>query len=119
MNYLFYLFYFLQRGSEKIAIELIKILYNNAPQGSINVNHQNKQQMTALHFASQSGFGSIVEMLLDKDAEFEVKNEEGKMPIQLSTNPMCERLLQVMTISKCSQNIVILLSQRFTYFFAP
>ena len=59
------------------------------------MNHQNKQQMTALHFAAQGGFGLVVEMLLDKNAEFEVKNEEGKTPIQISTNALSDRLLQV------------------------
>ena len=91
-----------QRGSEKIAIELIKILYNNSSQDSINVNHHNKQQMTALHFASQAGFGLVVEMLLEKNAEFEVKNEEGKTPIQMSTNAMSDRLLQVRVLIQCS-----------------
>ena len=58
---------------EKEAFDLCQLLLEF--KHFIDINFQNKQKMTALMFAAKKNFPSVVKLLLDIGAEFELKNE--------------------------------------------
>uniref|UniRef100_G3NSR6 Osteoclast-stimulating factor 1 n=1 Tax=Gasterosteus aculeatus aculeatus TaxID=481459 RepID=G3NSR6_GASAC len=71
--------------------EVVEVLLS---QTNVELNQQNKLGDTALHAAAWKGYSDIVEMLLNKDARTDVRNNENKLALEMSTNPMCASLLK-------------------------
>ncbi|NXT69310.1 OSTF1 factor, partial [Chaetops frenatus] len=55
---------------------------------------QNKLGDTALHAAAWKGYADIVEMLLEKGARTDLKNNEKKLALDMATNAACASLLK-------------------------
>lgn len=68
----------------------------------IEVNVQNKLGDTPLHSAAWKGHSNIVQMLLASGADKSVKNEEGKTPLDLASDPEVISLLQASTRASLS-----------------
>ncbi|XP_038077663.1 osteoclast-stimulating factor 1-like [Patiria miniata] len=72
-------------------IECVSILLG---QPRVEINTQNKIGDTALHAAAWKGHPEVVKMLLDKGARTNIKNNEGKVAIDLaSKDPQTAALL--------------------------
>ncbi|BFZ01874.1 hypothetical protein BsWGS_04913 [Bradybaena similaris] len=58
------------------------------------VNVQNKLGDTSLHSAAWKGHSGVIEMLLMKGARVDIKNNEGKLPVDLTKDPEVAALLR-------------------------
>jgi len=67
-------------GSMADAPEAIRICL----EAGANVNAVNDDGYTALHGASFRGAANVVELLVEKGARMDVKNKEGRMPINMA-----------------------------------
>eukprot|EP00794_Sanderia_malayensis_P009751 gene9751-10748_t len=74
-------------GHTECAVEIL-----NLPHVAINV--QNKLGDTPLHNAAWKGHADIVEILLQRGAVNNIKNNEKKSPYDLARNPATGRLLK-------------------------
>uniref|UniRef100_A0A3B4Z2A5 Osteoclast-stimulating factor 1 n=1 Tax=Stegastes partitus TaxID=144197 RepID=A0A3B4Z2A5_9TELE len=54
----------------------------------------NKLGDTVLHAAAWKGYSDIVEMLLNKNARTDVRNNENKLALDMATNAQCASLLK-------------------------
>uniref|UniRef100_A0A672IZL8 Osteoclast-stimulating factor 1 n=1 Tax=Salarias fasciatus TaxID=181472 RepID=A0A672IZL8_SALFA len=54
----------------------------------------NKLGDTALHAAAWKGYSDIVEMLLNKNARTDIRNNENKLALEMATNAQCASLLK-------------------------
>lgn len=81
-----------QRFKEKDSLDMVTMLLESAGSG-INVNFQNKQGMTALHFVAKKGYAEVIDVLLNAGAEFEMKNDEGLTPMELATHKDATKIL--------------------------
>ncbi|KAA8592724.1 hypothetical protein FQN60_018179 [Etheostoma spectabile] len=63
-------------------------------QPNVELNQQNKLGDTVLHAAAWKGYSDILEMLLNKDPRTDIKNNEGKLALEMATNAMCASLLK-------------------------
>eukprot|EP01088_Endostelium_zonatum_P017564 TRINITY_DN5237_c0_g1_i4.p1 TRINITY_DN5237_c0_g1~~TRINITY_DN5237_c0_g1_i4.p1 ORF type:complete len:147 (-),score=58.59 TRINITY_DN5237_c0_g1_i4:160-555(-) len=61
---------------------------------SINVNIQNKQGNTALHQASWRNHPDVIKALIDKQAKTELKNKDGKLPVDLARSSEAKDLFK-------------------------
>lgn len=61
---------------------------------SLDVNSQDKDGMTALHYATQCGFNGIVENLLEYQAKATIKNHIGKIPADYARNSLIKKKLE-------------------------
>ena len=62
-------------------IEVVKYLVNEL---HCDINAKNKSLSTPLSWAAFNGHKSVVEFLLEKGADFDVKNVNGKKPSELA-----------------------------------
>lgn len=103
-----------QRFKEKDAVEITVILLKHDQEQetrSININVKNKQSMTALMFACKRGYSAVVKLLLDADAEFENKNEEGLTPMQISTDKdIIKQLRQKIKERRADEKLAMLIA---------
>lgn len=60
----------------------------------VEVNVQNKLGDTALHNASWKGHADIVELLLQRGANKNIRNNEKKLPYDLARNPEAAAFLK-------------------------
>ncbi|XP_029961103.1 osteoclast-stimulating factor 1 isoform X1 [Salarias fasciatus] len=63
-------------------------------QPNVELNQQNKLGDTALHAAAWKGYSDIVEMLLNKNARTDIRNNENKLALEMATNAQCASLLK-------------------------
>ncbi|XP_070491498.1 ankyrin repeat domain-containing protein 27-like [Chironomus tepperi] len=61
---------------------------------ALDVNSQDKDGMTALHYATQFGYDGIVENLLEYQAKATIKNNIGKIPIDYARNSIIKKKLE-------------------------
>ncbi|KAK5601819.1 hypothetical protein CRENBAI_020176 [Crenichthys baileyi] len=54
----------------------------------------NKLGDTVLHAAAWKGYSDIVEMLLNKNARTDIRNNESKLAFEMATNAQCASLLK-------------------------
>lgn len=59
-----------------------------------DVNAQDKDNRTPLHFAAQNNNKEIVDALIKAGADVNIKDEDGKTPLDLTTNEEIKTLLQ-------------------------
>jgi ankyrin repeat protein len=64
-------------------IEAIKLFL----QAGADINATNIAGNTAMHYAAQTGANRIVELLADRGAKLDVKNKDGKTPLDLALAP--------------------------------
>ena len=69
-----------EAGDRNDPVEVIKVLIDNGA----NVNAANNAGMTAMHYAVQRGSDRIVEFLASRGGRFDVKNKQGKTPVDLA-----------------------------------
>ncbi|KAG9354401.1 hypothetical protein JZ751_001110 [Albula glossodonta] len=62
--------------------------------GDVMVDTKNKLGDTALHAAAWKGYSDIVEMLLNKNARTDIRNNEKKLALEMATNAQCASLLK-------------------------
>uniref|UniRef100_A0AAX7SDN5 Osteoclast-stimulating factor 1 n=1 Tax=Astatotilapia calliptera TaxID=8154 RepID=A0AAX7SDN5_ASTCA len=55
---------------------------------------KNKLGDTPLHAASWKGYSDIVEMLLNKNARIDIRNNENKLAVDMATNAQCASLIK-------------------------
>ncbi|MGR4863105.1 ankyrin repeat domain-containing protein [Caulobacter sp. LARHSG274] len=55
--------------------------------GAISVNSQDENGFTLLHFAAQMGSIQAVRALLEREADPMIKAADGRLPIDLATDP--------------------------------
>ncbi len=76
--------------AQSLIAQLRKLLASCAilppaiPPQPLNINHQNTQGMTALHWAAAQGHNNIVKLLLDFGANVNLQNAEGNTPLHLA-----------------------------------
>lgn len=58
------------------------------------VNVQNKLGDTPIHSAAWKGHGAAVKMLLEKEARVDIRNNENKLPVDLTKDPEVAALLR-------------------------
>jgi ankyrin repeat protein len=68
------------RGSEPNALEAVKMLLANG----IDVRQKNSRDETALHGAADRGADTIVQFLVDRGAELNVKSKQGFTPLDVA-----------------------------------
>ena len=51
----------------------------------VDLNHQDSNNCTALHFAVQEKHADVVEVLIDAGADIETKNDEGGSPLHMAS----------------------------------
>ena len=68
------------RGSERDALEALKILVD----AGLNLREVNGRGETALHGAADRGADSIVQFLVDRGAELNVKSKQGFTPLDIA-----------------------------------
>jgi len=68
------------RGSEKDALESVKIFVD----GGADVRQRNSRDETALHGAADRGADAIVQYLVDRGAELNVKSKQGFTPLDVA-----------------------------------
>ncbi|KAL7037793.1 hypothetical protein ACKWTF_009356 [Chironomus riparius] len=61
---------------------------------ALDVNSQDKDGMTALHYGSQFGYNGIVENLLEYQAKATIKNHIGKIPVDYARNSIIKKKLE-------------------------
>lgn len=61
---------------------------------SIDINAQDSDGMTALHYATQCSFNGIVDNLLEYQAKVTLKNNIYKMPVDYAKNSVLKRKLE-------------------------
>ena len=61
-----------------------------------NVSSEDKDRMTPLHIACQSGHTKIAELLLDRGAEVDHKNAEGSTPLNLAVKARCTETVRLL-----------------------
>lgn len=71
-------------------------------QGAL-LNEQNKDGWTALMFALKRGHSSIVEMLLEAKADYEIKNSAGKAAIDIAHDATSQNLIRTLIQKKAEQ----------------
>ena len=80
-------------------------MFESAKKGNLNaveeyikqgndVNAQNSDEKTPLHYAAWEGHESIVRLLLDKGVDVNARNEYGKTPLDLADNDKIKALLK-------------------------
>uniref|UniRef100_A0A8C3G1F5 Osteoclast-stimulating factor 1 n=1 Tax=Cyclopterus lumpus TaxID=8103 RepID=A0A8C3G1F5_CYCLU len=80
--------YWACHGGHKDVVEVL------LSQPNVELNQQNKLGDTALHAAAWKGYSDIVEMLLNKNPRTDIRNNENKLALEMSTNSMCASLLK-------------------------
>jgi ankyrin repeat domain-containing protein 27 len=61
---------------------------------AIDLNSQDSYGNTAIHYASQAGFDAILDGLLEYQAKVTIKNNIGKIPIDLAYNSLIKQKLE-------------------------
>jgi len=75
-----------QKPKDADAEYLVKMLLEMRP--VINLNYQSRSGNTALHYACKdSGLPSVVSLLLEAGADFQIKNADGHLPADLARLP--------------------------------
>ncbi len=74
--------------------DIVELLLN----AGARINSRNKGRYNALIIATQYGREDIVELLIKKGADVTAQNSEGKMALDLTTNPKIKKMLKMPTI---------------------
>jgi ankyrin repeat protein len=80
-------------------IEVMKIILD----AGADVNAINDQDNTALHLAAQRGSDRVVQYLISRGAKFDVKNKQGKTPIEIAPKRTAELLAKLTNSSVPSE----------------
>jgi ankyrin repeat protein len=83
----------LHRALERGYTQLAKSILRNE-NNLENINLQNVQGLTALHIAVQKGNKDIVEILLEKKADLNIKDHQGKTPLDYADDKQIHKLLR-------------------------
>ena len=71
-------------AEEARALEVVKVLV----EGGADVNATNRGGQTALHGATRAGRNTIVEFLAEHGAALDVKDKQGRTPLDVAQNPI-------------------------------
>ena len=78
-------------------LELYKKLIEELLTRKADINAIDQDGWTPLHFAAQRGKKDIVELLLSKGSDAQIKNKKGETPIDLTQNQDVKAILQKAT----------------------
>ena len=89
-----------QKKKDLDCVTLIRLLLNAKKgedgSGKVNIDMQNRDGYTALHFAARKGHAECVEVLVQYDADFTIVStgSEKKTAEELATDNRCKQLLK-------------------------
>jgi hypothetical protein len=78
-------------------------------QGGVNVSHQNVKLNTALHLACEKCHYSLIMLLVMWGADINLKNQDGKRPFEMTSDPLVEKLCK--RTAKCQRGFAMLKPQ--------
>ena len=73
-----------KKGDKEKFLEILEKI-NSLPSELINIDYQDENGFSALHYASDEGNLKIVDILLNSNCETNIKNNEKKTPLHLSS----------------------------------
>ena len=65
------------------SIELVKYFLNK----NYDINQINKNGQTALHLACELGYENIMNLLIEKGADINIKDNKGRKPLDIFSKP--------------------------------
>jgi hypothetical protein len=73
-----------KKGDREKFLEILEQMYSLPPE-LININYQDENGFSALHFSCDEGNLKIVDILLNANCETNIKNNEKKTPLHLAS----------------------------------
>ncbi|WP_265027666.1 ankyrin repeat domain-containing protein [Wolbachia endosymbiont (group B) of Chorthippus parallelus] len=61
-----------------------------------SINHKGKSNWTSLHYAAKGGHLPVVQLLIEKEADANLKNSDGKTPLQLARDEGHQSIAQLL-----------------------